>query len=75
MAKNSQDFPFTEFKKELKDLLDKYECGICFSVGEGSDTHGLWDEELRVYPKRYKAGEYLEYILAEGWSVDGWDLK
>ncbi len=57
-----------EFKKELKALLKKYNATIGFSVGDGSDTHGLYDERIEV-----DLSDKPE-ILAHGWGVDQYDL-
>ena len=37
-----------QFLIELKDLLKKYNADISFSVGDGSDTHGLYDEKIVI---------------------------
>lgn len=35
-----------EFKAKLQSLLTEYDVQVGFSVGEGSDTHGIYDERL-----------------------------
>lgn len=37
-----------QFLIELKDLLKKHNAHIGFSVGECSDTHGLYDEKMVI---------------------------
>lgn len=37
-----------QFLIELKDLLKKHNAHISFSVGECSDTHGLYDEKMVI---------------------------
>ena len=37
-----------EFKKELKELLTKYDATLGVTLGFGSDTHGIYDEEVVV---------------------------
>lgn len=59
-----------EFLKELKALLEKYDVSIGFSIGEGSDTHGLYDERITIN-HRIKKDSFIE----EEWlSVDGYDI-
>lgn len=43
MSANKEDF-----KKELKDLLSKYNATISFTCGGSSDTHGLYDDHLII---------------------------
>ena len=64
-----------QFLKEFKALLEKYNVGISFSVGDGSDTHGLYDEKMVVYhtiPGTFKDEDWLE---VNGWSIDISDMK
>jgi len=67
------------FKKELKELLSKYDAHIVFDVGDGSDTHGIYDEQLTVEFNELLKGSRFKTvtessILAYGWSVDKTDL-
>ena len=36
------------FLREFKDLLAKYEACIYWACGEGSDTHGIYDSQLKI---------------------------
>jgi len=56
------------FKKELKELLEKYDAYIYFSVGEGSDSQGLYDEKMCI------SLEGKEVITVSGYSLDSSDL-
>ncbi len=58
-----------EFLLELAALLEKYGASIGFGCGEGSDTHGLYDERIGV-----SFGDNTEVVLAEGWCVDSKDI-
>ncbi len=70
----------TEFKKELKALLVKYNASIDFSVGECSDTHGLHGEKLEVsFSEKVKPDSNWTTVvetctLADGWCVDKSEL-
>jgi len=68
------------FKKDLKALLKKYEAGLSFMVGEGSDTHGLYDEAIGVQfleplkkGNRYR-GWSDDIALSDGWGCTAGDL-
>jgi len=68
-----------QFKKELKELLNKYDATIGFSVGEGSDTHGLYDEQMEVdFYGVMPSGRFKTIIetskLSDGWGVHKSDL-
>lgn len=56
------------FKKELKELLEKYSASICFEVSDSSDTHGLHGETMVLSVKDAE-------IRVPGWSIDKSDLK
>ena len=43
MSANKEDF-----KKELKELLSKYNAVISFTCGDSSDTYGLYDDHLII---------------------------
>jgi hypothetical protein len=61
---------FNEFKKELQALLEEYNACIEFNVGEGSDTMGLYDEEMSVCFKK----ENKVFKLSNGMSISSGDL-
>lgn len=56
--------------KELKALLEKYNITIGFSCGEGSDTHGIYDENMEISCN--KTGRIL--FSNYGWSIYKGDL-
>ena len=58
------------FTNELKALLKKYDVGIAFSVDSCSDTHGLCDEKIVVYPN--KGGKNI--IEVDGYCMDSSDI-
>lgn len=67
------------FKSELKALLKKYDASIDFSVGECSDTHGLYDARLEVSLQALQHGNRFKTVcetstLADGWGVSPSDL-
>ena len=68
-----------DFKKDLQALLKKYDASISFNVGDGSDTHGLYNERMEVEfyelreGARFKTHAQTEE-LAKGWGVDSSDL-
>lgn len=59
------------FKEDLIALLDLYGVYICFDCGEGSDTHGLYDESIQVVDN--VTGRVL--LNVEGYSMSARDLK
>jgi hypothetical protein len=65
-----------EFLKEFKALLEKYDVSISFSVGAGSDTHGLYDEKMvidhRIDKNSFKEETWLEL---NGWCISSYELK
>ena len=65
-----------EFLKELKTLMEKYDVSIDFSVGFGSDTHGLYDEKMcinhRISKKSFKEETWLE---VNGWNIQSSDIE
>ncbi len=63
------------FKKELRELLVKYNATIGFSVGESSDTHGLYGEKIEVTLKHSTKPHYRSFTLSEGWTVCKSDLE
>jgi hypothetical protein len=60
------------FKKDLKELLEKYTAAIGFSTGDGSDTFGLFDDRIVVF---FDGNFDKEYELASGWAVYPSDMK
>lgn len=56
------------FRQELKELLEKYNVSIGFSVSECSDTYGLYDEKIIIRHNNEK------WIEVDGWVIDGSDL-
>lgn len=65
---------YDNFKKDLKVLLKKHEATIVFMLGEGSDTHGLYDEAIGVqFLEDLKKGDRYrswspEEKLSDGYS-------
>lgn len=59
------ELDIAQFKRELKDLLERYNACLGFNVSECSDTYGLYEERMEVsfdnYPEAVK--------LADGWGV------
>lgn len=69
-----------DFRKELKELLEKYHASISFGCSDSSDTYGIYDARIdasfRPLLPSGKRGWSDEYIqLTHGWSVDAYDLK
>ena len=56
------------FKKELKELLIKYNASIGFNCGENSDTHGLYDEKMVIDIEK------KEIEICQGWCFGQEDL-
>ncbi len=57
------------FKKELKELLLKYNAGIGFSCSEDSDLYGIQEEKIIADI------DGKDHILSYGYSVDANDIK
>lgn len=68
----------TQFKKELKALLAKYNASICFEVGEGgSDTYGLYDETMTVCFRSMEPKKPFKitcHKICSGWTISKTDL-
>lgn len=64
----------TEFKKELKELLTKYDACIEFGCSDCSDLHGVTEECMEVTMKDGN-GKRKTSKLCEGYSVDSHDLR
>lgn len=58
----------SEFKKELKQLLEKYDAVIYWECGEGSDLWGIYGETMKV-----SIGKD-EYTLTEDGGISKEDL-
>ena len=58
------------FKKELKQLLKKYNASIYFNCGENSDTHGLYDEKMVIDIDI----DNKDFFECDGWVIDQSDL-
>lgn len=65
-----------QFLQELKELLEKYDVNIGFSVSPCSDTHGLNDEKIvidhRISKNSFKEERWLEVY---GWGLGASDIK
>ena len=65
-----------QFLKELGELLAKYNAGISFSVGEGSDIHGLYNEKMIISrqpdPNSWKD---IDIKVVDGWVIDSSDFN
>jgi hypothetical protein len=57
-----------EFKKELKELLAKYNASIDWDCGDGSDTYGIYGETMSI-----DVDGKTEKIC-DGWSIESADL-
>ena len=68
------------FKKDLKELLIKHEASLSIMLGEGSDTHGLYDEGIGVqFKEPLKEGNRFrgytdDVYLVHSYGLDGSDL-
>jgi hypothetical protein len=68
-----------KFLAELQDLLSRYNADISFSVGSGSDTHGLYDEKMvisrRIDPTKVNRSNEVDIVEINGWTISAYDLK
>ena len=64
-----------QFKKELKQLLTKYNATIGFSVDECSDTHGLYGDNLFVSFENVENTNYKSHVLTDYWTLDKNDFN
>lgn len=67
------------FKRELRELLEKYNASIDWSCGQYSDLQGVYDEEMvvgfNVAGIKNKVYDYsIEKRLAHGSSVSAYEL-
>lgn len=60
------------FKKELSNLLKKYNAEIGFYVDDCSDTHGLSGDKMVVY---FDENRENHHELNDYWSFNADDLK
>lgn len=53
-----------KFKKELRELLNKYSATIAWDCSEGSDTHGIYEDWMSVVvngqAERVTNGRYID---------------
>lgn len=70
MIMNDNECSRDQFLKEFKELLDRYDVSIEFSVGEGSDTYGIYDERMTIVDKRNN-----EWLSISGWGIIGDDIR
>ena len=54
-----------DFAKELKDLLIKYNASIGWRCSEGSDTHGIYGEELYIDVFDSSSRTYSELVVSD----------
>jgi hypothetical protein len=59
----------SDFIRELRELMQKYNASVNFYVHPGSDTYGLSDETMIVMVDDKIAAE------VDGWGFDHHDLK
>ena len=65
-----------QFLKELSELLAKYNACISFSVGEGSDTHGLYNEKMIISRQPDpNSWEDIDIKVVDGWVIDSSDFN
>ena len=62
-----------EFAQELSDLLEKYEVYIYWVCGDGSDTYGIYDEQMLIGPERHERDGCT--ITINGSSIDTSELS
>ena len=67
---NSDKKIIEDFKKDLKELLDKYNATIVFNCSDDSDLYGIHDERISAEIK----GIDGEIVLGKYYSVDKTDL-
>lgn len=65
----------SEFKKELKELLNKYDASIKLGFADCSDTHGMYDERIEVsFRVNRPKFQYKVHTLAHGYGLSKGDL-
>ena len=63
-----------DFKKELYDLLNKYNAVISFDCADGSDTYGIYFPKI-VIDRKTEKGVYVTLVECNGYSLDKSDIK
>jgi len=58
-------------RAELKALLEKYNCSICWGFDDCTDTHGIYGERVEIIENR--TGEVL--VSAIGMGLEARDLS
>jgi hypothetical protein len=56
------------FKKELKDLLEKYNASIGFECADCSDLHGVYEERIVVSVSDGR--KETEILSVDGYYID-----
>lgn len=59
------DQEIENFKKELFDLIERYNVSVEFTCEDCSDTHGLYGDHIAIRDRA--SGEYI--IHSEGWYL------
>lgn len=59
-----------DFKRELRALLEKYGASIGAGYGDCSDTHGMYDEHMKV-----DFDDRTSVRVCDGWDIEASDLK
>lgn len=60
---------FKQFKKELKELLEKHNVSISADCADCSDLHGVYQEHISIYNGKE------EETLCEGWDLEADDIE
>lgn len=61
----------SNLRDELKALLEKYDCSICFEFDDCTDTHGIYGECIEIIEN--KTDKVL--ISVSGYGLDAKDLN
>lgn len=65
----------SEFKRELKELLNKYDASIQLGFANCSDTHGMYDERIEVsFRVNRPRFQYQTHTLSKGYGISKGDL-
>lgn len=80
MTDAQRDEIANNFKRELKELLERYDASIEWTCGQCSDLQGVYDEEMvvdfNITGIKNKVYDYsLEKRLAHGSSVSAYELN
>jgi hypothetical protein len=65
---------YSVFLQELRSLMEKYRVGIGFDVGQGSDTHGLYDEKMVISARVGDSFKTVDILEVDGWGIDYRDI-